>query len=568
MPDFLKKFIENINNIFSKLSLNQKLIGGGVILAAIIILVMVFVFSSTSSGVPIFTEKIDISDFGRITKKLESEGIRFTTKDNSIILVKDQGIKNKAIMMLAQEGNMPKGRYTFLDIINSKKLTSSKFENNIKLRAALEGKLEELLKASEDIDDADVSFTMPELTVFVKERAPVKVAVVLTSSWNINLHENKKAIKGIEELIVNSIDRATKENVVITDNHGIKLNDFTDEEDINTIKITKENLKIRRDVISKYKEDIYSAVSQFYEKDRISVLVDVQMNFDKEKEKRTEILPVIKKEDDPATPYDDGERVYSITESEKTVDEKFVGPNWIPEGPPGFDDNVSPAYKGALEQMTEYIKTEKIRNEDYGRSEIEKVKDAWEFDKITASVTIDGRWEIEYDKKDKPLLNPDGTRKRKYIPEPEENLKKLKGFIEKGIGFTLARDDKVEVYGLPKDRAKQFAKEDANWKRKQQTTLALIAGLIALILLIAAMIVYRVIAKEIERRKRIREEELARQHQLAREMALKSAEEEGAEVEMSLEDKARLEMQENAMNISREHPEDVAQLIRTWLTEE
>ena len=218
--------------------------------------------------------------------------------------------------------------------------------------------------------------------------------------------------------------------------------------------------------------------------------------------------------------------------------------------------------------MTEYIKTEKIRNEDYGRSEIEKVKDAWEFDKITASVTIDGRWEIEYDKKDKPLLNPDGTRKRKYIPEPEENLKKLKGFIEKGIGFTLARDDKVEVYGLPKDRAKQFAKEDANWKRKQQTTLALIAGLIALILLIAAMIVYRVIAKEIERRKRIREEELARQHQLAREMALKSAEEEGAEVEMSLEDKARLEMQENAMNISREHPEDVAQLIRTWLTEE
>ena len=568
MPDFLKKFIENINNIFSKLSLNQKLIGGGVILAAIIILVMVFVFSSTSSGVPIFTEKIDISDFGRITKKLESEGIRFTTKDNSIILVKDQGIKNKAIMMLAQEGNMPKGRYTFLDIINSKKLTSSKFENNIKLRAALEGKLEELLKASEDIDDADVSFTMPELTVFVKERAPVKVAVVLTSSWNINLHENKKAIKGIEELIVNSIDRATKENVVITDNHGIKLNDFTDEEDINTIKITKENLKIRRDVISKYKEDIYSAVSQFYEKDRISVLVDVQMNFDKEKEKRTEILPVIKKEDDPATPYDDGERVYSITESEKTVDEKFVGPNWIPEGPPRFDDNVSPAYKGALEQMTEYIKTEKIRNEDYGRSEIEKVKDAWEFDKITASVTIDGRWEIEYDKKDKPLLNPDGTRKRKYIPEPEENLKKLKGFIEKGIGFTLARDDKVEVYGLPKDRAKQFAKEDANWKRKQQTTLALIAGLIALILLIAAMIVYRVIAKEIERRKRIREEELARQHQLAREMALKSAEEEGAEVEMSLEDKARLEMQENAMNISREHPEDVAQLIRTWLTEE
>jgi flagellar M-ring protein FliF len=55
---------------------------------------------------------------------------------------------------------------------------------------------------------------------------------------------------------------------------------------------------------------------------------------------------------------------------------------------------------------------------------------------------------------------------------------------------------------------------------------------------------------------------------LARELALKSAEEEGTQVEMSLEDKARLEMQENAVNLAREHPEDVAQLIRTWLQDE
>ena len=81
-------------------------------------------------------------------------------------------------------------------------------------------------------------------------------------------------------------------------------------------------------------------------------------------------------------------------------------------------------------------------------------------------------------------------------------------------------------------------------------------------------IVYRVVAKELERRKRLREEELARQHQLAREMALKSAEDEGVEVQMSLEDKARLEMQETAINLAREHPEDVAQLIRTWISEE
>jgi flagellar M-ring protein FliF len=81
-------------------------------------------------------------------------------------------------------------------------------------------------------------------------------------------------------------------------------------------------------------------------------------------------------------------------------------------------------------------------------------------------------------------------------------------------------------------------------------------------------IVFRLVSREIERRRRLREEELARQHQAMREAALRSAEEETSEVEMSVEDRARLELQEHAINIAREHPEDVAQLIRTWLMEE
>ncbi len=568
MPEFLKKLVENFKTIYGKLNLIQKLVAGGVILGAIIVVILLFTFNTSQTGVPLFTQKIAMEDFGRITKKLETENIKFTVKDNSIILVKDANTKNKVIMMLAQEGAMPKGKYTFLDIINSKKLTSSKFENDIRLRAALEGKLEELLMASPDIDNADVTFTMPEPTVFVKEREPVKVAVVLTPAYNVDLRENKKAIKGIQALIVNSIDRATVENVVITDNHGIRLNDFSDEEDINTIKFTKENLKIRDQQIMEYREKIFNALTAFYDKDRLSVLVDVNMSFDKVSEKRKEILPVILKQDDPNTPYDDGERTYNITESQKTTKETFKGPNWIPEGPPGFDDNVPPGYKGALEQMTEYTKEENIENKISGESNIEKTKAPWNISKITASVTIDGTWEIEYDAKNKEILNPDGTRKRRYIPVPDEDLKKIKDAVEQGIGYSIERGDKVVVNSLPKDRSKEFLMEDEKWKRKKQTTLALFAGLIALILLIIITILYRIIAKELERRKRLREEELARQHQLAREMALKSAEEEASEIEMSLEDKTRLEMQENAINLAREHPEDVAQLIRTWLSEE
>jgi flagellar M-ring protein FliF len=568
MPDFIKKFIDSVKTIWGKLTVSQKLIGGGVILAVIVGIIILFAVNSSSAGVPLFVSSIDIEDFGRITKKLQEQQIPFTVKGNSIILLRNESEKNKTIMMLSQEGMMPKGKYTFLDIIKNQKITTDKFTNNAQLRAALAGKLEELLESSELIDSAKVNFTMPEQQVFIKDRSPVKVAVMLTPKYGVNLKENRNAVKGMQDLVVNSIDRAEVEYVTITDNYGVKLNDFEGENDEMTLKKTKENLKIRDAQIESYREKIYSGITRIMDPDRVSILVDVQMNFNEELEKRKEVLPVVIRQDNPDTPYDDSEIVQSVTISKKTTDEKFNGPNWIPEGPPGYDSNVPPAYKGALEQMTEYLKKEEIVNEVTGESNREIKKDPWEITKITASVAVDGTWQIEYDNKNKPLTTPDGTRKRKYIPVGDNIIKNIKGFVEQGVGYSVSRGDKVEVYELPKDRSFQFKKEDEDWNRRNQFTIALIAGLCALVLLIMATILYRVIAKEMERRKRLREEELARQHQLAREMALKSAEAENVDVEMSQEDKARLEMQENAINLSREHPDEVAQLIRTWLTEE
>ena len=110
--------------------------------------------------------------------------------------------------------------------------------------------------------------------------------------------------------------------------------------------------------------------------------------------------------------------------------------------------------------------------------------------------------------------------------------------------------------------------EDLAYMRKQQLKKTLLWALITLFALFLGTVVYRVIAKEIARRRRIREEELAMQQQALREAALRAAEEEGVEVELSLEEKARLEMQQNAVNLAKERPEDVASLLRTWLSEE
>jgi flagellar M-ring protein FliF len=40
------------------------------------------------------------------------------------------------------------------------------------------------------------------------------------------------------------------------------------------------------------------------------------------------------------------------------------------------------------------------------------------------------------------------------------------------------------------------------------------------------------------------------------------------DVSISVEERTRLELQEAVANMTKEHPEDAAQLIRTWLLED
>jgi flagellar M-ring protein FliF len=46
------------------------------------------------------------------------------------------------------------------------------------------------------------------------------------------------------------------------------------------------------------------------------------------------------------------------------------------------------------------------------------------------------------------------------------------------------------------------------------------------------------------------------------------AEQEGMEVSISMEERNRMELMESVINMAKEHPDDAAQLIRTWLIDE
>ena len=140
--------------------------------------------------------------------------------------------------------------------------------------------------------------------------------------------------------------------------------------------------------------------------------------------------------------------------------------------------------------------------------------------------------------------------------------------MQDAIGYDRARGDSISVLNIRFDRTKEFEQENQEYLRRMQTQSTILITLLAVAGLLFVFVMYRMIMREVERRRRLAEEERMRQYQMERDRSILDAENAGMEVSMSVEERRRMELQENAVNMAKEHPENVALLIRTWLMEE
>ena len=157
---------------------------------------------------------------------------------------------------------------------------------------------------------------------------------------------------------------------------------------------------------------------------------------------------------------------------------------------------------------------------------------------------------------------------RIYSPLSSDELEQTANYLQGAIGYDASRNYRVVVTNIKFNRQNEQDMEDAAIIRAAQTRKTIMLVLIGVVIILVAFIVFRMISRELERRRRLREEELLRRQQAEREKALWDAKQEGMEVTMSVEERKRAELQENAIAMAKEHPEDVAMLIRTWMMEE
>ncbi|EKR65495.1 MULTISPECIES: flagellar basal-body MS-ring/collar protein FliF [Leptospira] len=563
MPEQVQKILNNIREFFTTLDTTKKLILGGVALTVLVAIGILSTISLQKNRVVLFKD-LTSKDFAEVTKKLDSLGYQYGSSDTSVITV-DPEQRQEIVTKLAQENLIPAGVQGW-ELFNVDKFTETQFDKDIKKYRALKGAIEQSLMTLRSVDKAYVNIAFPEDELFSSNSSPVKASVILHYIPGVE-SLSRKEVKGIVNLVSRAVPKLKPENVSVADADGKIISDF--EEDLEKerleLRIVQEKLRIGEEQRIQRLIDMRNTLRWLLGgEDRVDITrFEYNLNWDKESYKDNSVSPVVAIPDNPNTPYSELKLVdgYSLKVSSKETKEDFKGRGFTPDGPAGTEPNIPPGYKDTDYQKSEYSKSENINNYEFNRRVSEVQKQPWKVEKVNLSVVIDGMWE----KKEKE----DGTGyDRKYVPVSEDELRQIRKNLESAVGIDKARGDQISVITIPKDRSSQFAAEDEELRKQKAIRQMIIASLIIILLLIVSILVYRAVKKEIARRRRLREEELAAQQQMMREAALRVMDEGGAEVELSLDEKYRRELLENAINLAREKPEEVAQLLRTWLSEE
>ena len=569
MNEWLKNMMGKLKDLWSKWKPIQKVIIIGIVLVVIVVIIASARLSSAPTTVRLFNAPVtDQAALTNILDRLSQENVEAYTTEDGYISVQDDITARRMREILVSEDLVPSSIDPWASFYD-RSWSTTDADQNVKLKNTIQKQLKQHIEAINDIQMADVNIVLPENQLFSADQNPVTASVIIKTKPTSSFLTDRKRILGLQKLVLSAVEGLKAENLIIADFEGNQINDFEGMAESDRIDIIAKQQKLIRKQETEIRAKILKAFQNTYTEDRCrDMIVAVEMDMSQKTSDSTIYTPIERKKDNPDTPYDDSEYVDTLPISQQTVTKEWQGTGFNPEGPAGVEGQNPPVYSDMSNVIGKSTETGITQNNVINTTQTSQISSP-KIDRISVSVNLDGKWKkVINPETGNPVIDEDGSIKRIYTALTPNELSEAEKSIKGAIGYNRDRGDLVVVTNIAYDRDEEFAKEDAEYFAQLQRRRTVLLILIAVAVVLIGFILFRIISRELERRRRLREEELLRKQQAAREAALWEAKDDGMEVTMSVEETRRMELQENVIAMAKEHPEDVAMLIRTWLMEE
>ena len=281
MNEWLKKVTESAKKMWANWKPIQKVILFGIIVIVIVVIIASVKLSAKPSTVRLFNAPVtDQTALTQILDRLSQENVNAYTNDAGYISVDDDKTARRMREILISENLVPSSVDPWQGFYD-RSWSTTDADQNVKLKNTIQKQLKQHIEAIADVQLADVNIVLPENQLFAADQNPVSASVILKTTPQSNLLQDRKRILGIQRLILSAVEGLREENLIITDVDGNQINDFEGMAESDRVSIIEKQQKLIRKQEVELRAKILKALQKTFREDRcrdMNVAIEMDMS--------------------------------------------------------------------------------------------------------------------------------------------------------------------------------------------------------------------------------------------------------------------------------------------------
>lgn len=261
-------------DIWSRLSLNQKVLFGGAALM-IVIAVAVLAFNSKQVQYEVLYNDLSEKDAAAIVDQLNENKTPYKLEENGTTILVPAEVKYQTRLKMAGE-NLPQGQAGF-ELFQQNNFAETQSDKKVKYQEALQGELARTIQSLEKIKAARVHLVLPEPSLYSDKEEQPSASIAITTKDNETL--TPQEVKGIVHLVANSVENLDPKNIVIVDQNGDLISDNLPEGDGTSTDLVKQQMAMKQQYEKEKQLAIQSMLDETLGKGNSVVRVNVELNF-------------------------------------------------------------------------------------------------------------------------------------------------------------------------------------------------------------------------------------------------------------------------------------------------
>lgn len=522
MKDTITRTLARYRQQFGAFTPGQKVVAIVGTLALVLGGFMVYRWASTPSYSPLYSN-LSAADASAITQELDSAGVPYQLADGGDTIMVPQDSVPQARLDVASKG-LPSSSKAGTDPFKSSGIASSDFEQQTNVRMALESDLAGTIEHIDGISTAVVHLAIPEKQAFSDTQDPTTASVLVQTDPGASLSAGQ--VQTIVQLVSSSVDGLDPKNVSVADATG-KVYTSPGADGSDPMQQDQQVSAVQQDLQNKLQAMLDRVVGP----GNSTVQVTPVLDFDKKTTDTTTYTPDTK----------------NPVSSESSTSETYTGPGAASAaggvvGPDGQMDSTGATGSAG----SKYDKKGTTQDRAVGSTVEHTVSTPGQIKTLHVGVALDA------------------------AATKNVQASAIQALIASTAGVNTQRGDTITVSQLPFDRSseasaaaelKAAAAAKASASRNDMIRKGVLGLLVVLMLVLAAL----------KGRKRAKQREEATSYvveQLREQAAAQAALEQSSALALeAAEHTPEDDMRDELSSLIERQPEDVAALLRGWLTE-